>query len=219
MSEKRTAPYHHGNLRAALIDAALELLESRGLEGVSLRGLAAAAGVSRAAPYAHFSDKDALLAAVANRGFTGLAQEMERAMAAAEGARERFLATGRAYVRFALQHPNLFELMFTGGRGASRDEQRLLAAPAGPYSIFERTLREYVEARGRLLPDAALARITAWSCVHGLSLLILEKRLPGQAPDAMADKVTAFFADLLGAEPLDPSASRDGQAPPVEPPT
>src|SRR5690625_1859557 len=113
MTTKHTPqkPYHHGDLRETLCDAAEQLLAEGGTANLSLRAAARLSGVSQAAPYAHFKDKQALLAAVGTRGFNRLADYLSRAEhAGAPSDRTRLL--GRAYVAFALDHPMLFRLMF-----------------------------------------------------------------------------------------------------------
>jgi AcrR family transcriptional regulator len=145
-------PYHHGDLRAALLDAALELLEDD--ETFSLRAVARRAGVSPNAPYRHYADKEALLAALATYGFAQLADRLE---AAAE-------LTGMAeqYVAFALSHPGLFRLMY--GRPTAN------AAAARTAEIL-----------ASRLADPAL-QIGAWAMVHGLAVLLLDGKLPGTDP-------------------------------------
>src|SRR5690606_17147113 len=105
-------PYHHGNLPAALVDAALEVLESEGIEALTLRELARRVGVTHAAPYRHFKDKAALLAALAAEGFARLS----RAVEARRG--EGIAGAAEAYLRFAADHPAHFRLMFAPERAA-----------------------------------------------------------------------------------------------------
>src|SRR5512139_231671 len=110
----RKATYHHGNLREALVAAAIRVLEEEGIAALSLRRVAKESGVSQAAPYAHFADKKSLLTEVANRGFAlfrdRMAQEADRA-----AARDGYLVgLGKGYVFFALENPALFHLMFGG---------------------------------------------------------------------------------------------------------
>jgi len=208
MTDVHQQSYHHGNLRAVLIDTALEMLKTHGADELSLRALASAAGVSRAAPYAHFVDKGALLRSVAAAGFAQMAEEMRGSMGGSEDVRERFLATGRAYVRFARHNANVFRLMFSAGHNSVPSDG---ASPASesPYEIFQAALRTFLEDRRVTLLDEQVVRTTAWSCVHGLSLLLIEDRL-GQSPEQderLAEQVTALFADLLGSQ-----GDRDGPA-------
>ncbi len=110
---RRPAPYHHGGLRDALIEAAQAILESEGSAALSLRAVARRAGVSPAAPYHHFPDKQALLDAVAERGFDALTAAMTERMDRAGGNAARLDASGIGYVAFAVANPALFSLMFS----------------------------------------------------------------------------------------------------------
>ncbi|MCW5723211.1 MAG: TetR/AcrR family transcriptional regulator, partial [Devosia sp.] len=111
MSTSSNSPYHHGNLRQALLEAALILLEKDGESGLGLRDLARAVGVSAAAPYRHFDSRAALLEALAVTGFQRFAARMTGVAETAPD--DPMAAMGRTYVVFALQHPNLFRLMFS----------------------------------------------------------------------------------------------------------
>src|SRR5437870_4008576 len=110
---RRKRHYHHGGLRRAMIDAALRLVETGGSQALTLRAAARLAGVSQAAPYRHFANKEALLAGVAEEGFHVLATAMrEGAAARRQGAIERMRALGLSYVEFATSHPSHFRVMF-----------------------------------------------------------------------------------------------------------
>src|SRR4029079_8364193 len=101
----RRKPYHHGDLRRTLLDAALALVASQGVGALSLRELARKAGVSHAAPYRHFESREALLAALATEGFLGLGAEMMQTAAGEPNPLLRFRALGVAYVIYAVRHP------------------------------------------------------------------------------------------------------------------
>src|SRR5438477_3225995 len=113
---KRPDAYQHGNLRQALIQAGLKLLGESGVAGLSLRAAAQLAGVSHAAPYRHFRDKDALVAAIAERGFRLLTARMEQEKQRCNSAdlRTRLTAIGVGYVSFAIEHPGYFRIIFGG---------------------------------------------------------------------------------------------------------
>ena len=173
--------YHHGDLRNALVLTAVHLIESGGLDEFSLRATAREVGVSANAAYRHFADKSDLLDAVAQHGFTQLAQRMRRAMGAtraganpAELAVNRFKATGRAYVAFALDHPALFEVMF-GGSGAHPVTPRDPADDeAGTYALLGSALDDLV-THGVLAPARRPgAEFKAWVTVHGFARLCLD---------------------------------------------
>src|SRR5436189_6357013 len=109
---KPRVPYHHGDLRRALLVEAARTIRAEGIEAVTLRAVGARLGVSRTALYRHFADKSALLNAVAEDGFRGLSEALESAWTAAGGGVPGFEAMGHAYVRFALDNPSHYRVMF-----------------------------------------------------------------------------------------------------------
>lgn len=122
--------YHHGNLAQALIEAALKLVEQGGAVAVSLRDLAQSLGVSRAAPYRHFADRDVLLATVAARGFEDLVALYEDALAGPGDGRVQLRAAGRAFYDFATRRPGLYRLMFESDFLNRTSPPAVLLAPA-----------------------------------------------------------------------------------------
>jgi len=178
----RQATYHHGDLRAAILGAAGKLLEEHGIAGLSLREAARRAGVSHNAPYRHFDDRDALLAALAAEGFAQLGAALEAAGGSAARAR------GEAYVRFALEHPQRFRLMF-GGLARLDSHPALREAAAQTYAGLVRAFEPVAGAVG-----APIAAAAAWSMVHGLAQLLLD----GHFPRARGE-VTAFVREVLCA--------------------
>lgn len=186
-------PYHHGNLRTALVGAAIKLLEASGPDALSLRGVAAEAGVSQTAPYSHFKDKRALLAAVAEVGFERLRARMTPLDESASTARERFLQTGRGYVAFALGSPGLFRLMFNSVLGPLSDFPDLERKAQEAYGLFHAGLEGVVE--GGRLPRAEVStlRVSAWALVHGLASLLVEQRLGGVDAERLTAEVTELY--------------------------
>jgi len=183
------APYHHGDLRAALIVAAEALLARLGPAELSLRGVAREAGVSAMAPYRHFADKDALLAAVAGDGFRQFEARLVQATSAAPDARAGLIAQGVAYVRFAHDQPALFRLMFGPmiTKAVALEHLDRDAAPALD-ALRDAVAAAYPEADATRRDDLVL---TCWSLVHGLAGLIVDGRLPAsaEAAEAMAARV------------------------------
>lgn len=192
--------YHHGDLRNALVLTAGRLIERDGLDEFSLRGTAREVGVSANAAYRHFADKSDLLTAVAQHGFTQLGQRMRRAMSAtrtganpAELAVNRFKATGRAYVEFALAHPELFEVMFgrcgeypPAPRDPADDE-------AGTYALLGSALDDLV-THGALAPaHRPGAEFKAWVTVHGFARLCLDGAVGFPSAAARADELDALL--------------------------
>jgi AcrR family transcriptional regulator len=179
-SKKR--PYHHGDLRAALMHAALSLVEEHGVKGLALSDAARLAGVSVAAPYRHFKDKEALLAEIAEEGFGLFRDALARvAQSHAKDKVKRLVEMGMAYVDFALEHRSHFKVMWEGGISKAK-------YPDGEKTAYEAYLLLEAAARD-LLPMAHPGRqqaliAAAWSLVHGFATLALEHELevvtPGQ---------------------------------------
>ena len=171
-SDKPRHAYHHGDLRSALLDAAVALIAEGGLPALSLRECARRAGVSHAAPYRHFADKDALLRAIARQGFEGLADAAEVAMAKRSDPVDRLDAYGVAYVRFAADHPVHHRVMFSAAIGTTEDVHE---GEDRAFDLLLKAARDVVGASGADPLEAALA---AWSLPHGLTMLILDGRVP-----------------------------------------
>jgi AcrR family transcriptional regulator len=169
-------PYHHGDLHAALLAAAEEILESEGLQALTLRAAARAAGVSHAAPSHHFGDLTGLLSDLAAVGYVRFAAELSDAMEnAGQDPNLRLRAMGSAYVQFARAHPGMFMLMF-------RSERLDVARPAlkDAMTAAHGALRDAISARaGASLPPAQIIaqQASAWTLVHGFAMLLLDGRL------------------------------------------
>jgi AcrR family transcriptional regulator len=185
------ATYHHGDLRAACVRAALELLEEGGATALSLRAVARRAGVSPAAPYRHYADREALVSAVAAVGYRDLAKRLAAAHPA-PSTPDQLASVGVAYVQFALEQPALFRMMF--GEPCDRDNDERVAATAA-VSLY---LREIV-ARCFPRADAEALAPAVWALVHGLAFLHLDGKLDAPTPAAVANRVTAAIRGLLNA--------------------
>ncbi len=161
-------PYHHGDLHRALVDAARALLEAEGPGALSMRAVARGAGVSPAAPYHHFKDKDELMGAVAHEGWLMLDAALARARDEAPAGRGRITALGVAYVCFAIDHPALYRVMYDHARDQESLPDQLHEPEQGAFATVRRTL---VEVGGD--PDARieleLATAAAWCAAHGLA--------------------------------------------------
>jgi AcrR family transcriptional regulator len=185
-STPRRRNYHHGDLPAALLRAAGKILEKEGLEALTLRRLSRRTGVSPAAPYRHFRQREALLAALAAEGYAMLGRA-QREAAAAGGLR----AMGEAYVRFALRHPQRFRLMFGG--------QLKIAQHPGLRDVALKTFEGLSGALAARVGDASGARdasIAAWALVHGLAQLLQGDRIAEAARQGRAED--QFIRDVLG---------------------
>jgi AcrR family transcriptional regulator len=170
-------PYHHGELREALMRAAEALIGEVGPRAFTLREVARRAGVSHNAPYRHFASRDDLLFAVASEGFERLRSTMEKSMARGTSARERLVLCGRGYVQFALRWPRHFLVMFDLEEVA---QVKHGAEPIGK-GAFKVLLDAITAAQGTgVLPsgDPIPVAWNAWSLVHGIAKLAISGNLP-----------------------------------------
>lgn len=168
--------YHHGDLRRALVEAAFELVKEKGPQGITLREAARRAGVTHAAPYRHFADKEALLAAVAEEGFARLRAAIAQA---AEGAAAADLleVMGVAYVRFAREHPSQFRVMFGAEVGDKRRYPALMQADQAVFDLLIRAI-EVAQAAGAMGPgNPARLGMVQWSMLHGVAALVVDGQL------------------------------------------
>ena len=170
--------YHHGDLKAALVRAAGELLEEQGVDALKVREAARRAKVSHNAPYRHFPDRESLLAELAADGYRQLGDAL-----GAKAGRDM----GQAYVQFALEHPHRFRLMF-GGRVGLNKHPRLKAASLGAYQAL---LAAFQAQKDVVDPEKAAA--AAWSLVHGLAHLLLDGHFEEQR------KRDDFVREVIGA--------------------
>jgi AcrR family transcriptional regulator len=161
-------PYHHGDLRRALIDAARRLLESEGPSALSLRAVAREAGVSPAAPYHHFKDKGELLDAVAGEGWMMLDHAIVAAKASAPSIQAAMTEIGVAYVCFATNNPALYRVMYDTARDKEAFPEKMQDGEDSAYCKVRDTLVE-AGADPRAEIDIELATIAAWCSAHGLA--------------------------------------------------
>ena len=177
--------YHHGDLKNALIEAGIETLSNEGLGALSLRSVARRAGVSHAAPYAHFTDKQALIAAISTEGYRKLYERVERAVSAYAGdSRRLFVESSWAYVAFALEQPAHFKITLSGVVEKEKDYPAFVEIAQENY----RQLLEIVSTcQGAGILEAGpadLMAVSVWSLIHGFASLILE----GQLSHAVLDR-------------------------------
>lgn len=190
--------YHHGALRAALVEASIALAREGGPDRVVLREAARAAGVSHSAAYRHFADREALLAEVSSYARGELAAQMRRRVNRSTDPRKRLRAVGTAYVDFAISEPGLFRTAFTSHPATSPEPTD---TAADPFGVLGQVLDE-AQAAGLL--DARRrqgAEVAAWSAVHGLAGLLLDGPLP--ASPAAVKFFRARVLDLIERGLLD----------------
>lgn len=195
--------YHHGHLRRALIDAALVRIPVQGIVGLSLRALARDVGVTHAAPYRHFADKSALIAAIADEGAAALGHAMQQAMQqSAPGAdpggadpggadpQRQLRAMGQAYVRFAVSNPAYFKVMF---------------GPGQPMGEIEMLINAVRRARAQGEADTEHVALAAWCMVHGIATLVVDGRMAPGDLGLPADDIDGMVTTLLNARPRLPT--------------
>ena len=197
--------YHHGDLRRALIDGAVETIARRGIGALNLRQLAARVRVTSGAPYHHFANREDLLAAIADDGFRRLEAELVAAGERAADAGARLEALGETYVQFAIDHPGHFRVMFHGDAMASGPTEAGLRS----FELLRQAVIACQEANAAPAGDPAPLVLTAWSAVHGLATLWVDGALPfeGLDPNAMAPEIGRMIARSFAAlarEPLRP---------------
>jgi AcrR family transcriptional regulator len=198
--------YHHGNLREALISAALDLISKKGAAGFTFADAARAAGVSPAAPYRHFRDRDALMADVARRGFEGFAETLAKAWDGGKPTpRIAFERVGRAYLEFARKEPALFSAMFESGLSPA-DYPELREAGDRAFAV----LREACEALVATLPKerrppALMMALHIWSLSHGIAALFARgdgaRRSIPMTPEELLEAAVLIYLDGLGMPP------------------
>lgn len=195
--------YHHGNLREALIEAALVLISQKGPAGFTFAEAARAAGVSPAAPYRHFRDRDALMADVARRGYEAFAAALAKAWDGGKPApRAAFERLGRAYLDFARREPALYAAMFESGLSA-HDHPQLREAGDRAFGV----LREACEALaathpGPQRPPALMMALHVWSLSHGIAALFARgdsaRRPIPMSPEDLLEAAILVYLEGLG---------------------
>ncbi len=166
--------YHHGALRPALLEAAEKILLEDGIDALSLRALARATGVTQAAPYSHFRDKDELLAAVAEQGFQRLALAMVESATGQTAARARIERLITAYIRFAVGNDQLFRLMFSPALSDMRNHPTLAMTAGKSYALISAVLAKRENADPE---ETRFQTLAIWSLCHGLAQLIMDDRV------------------------------------------
>ena len=193
--------YHHGDLKEALVDGALRIMDAESLKALTLRRLAREVGVSHAAPYHHFKDLDALLAAVAARGFRLLRAAMSRKGPEAEvDAFRRLQAAGKAYVTFAVSQPELFRLMFSGRWRDTSEYPELQMEERLALGALEEMIAGATGVSDAPSQIASAAR-AAWALVHGIAMLVVDGRItvpPGKGVMESAEQLTQEAMGVLG---------------------
>lgn len=204
MVTKSKAPYHHGDLRNSLIEAAISLIREKGPKAFSLREVAKKAGVSHGAPYRHFADREGLLAAIATYGFTDLAERVQAVRAAnPNDPLAELRQAGQAYVSLAVENPEMIQLMF----GGYIDKDNCADTPLSEAS--ERAFNELLETvtrcqqAGLMKPASTeVLALTTWSLMHGAAMLIaggnMSEEVTGQSASELLDNMQTILFQGMG---------------------
>ncbi len=190
-----TEKYHHGDLKNALISAGIEILAEDGESGLSLRKVASRAGVSHSAPYAHFADKQSLIAAISTEGYRRLYEKLTGVGNAHSGDPLRQLVeTAWAYTRFAMDDPAHFKITFSGILEKEKEYPEFVEMSKRSFSVVEDIVRACQEA-GVLEdgPTDAVA-VSVWSMVHGFVSLLLENQISHTVTERMTTRGLLVFA-------------------------
>jgi AcrR family transcriptional regulator len=199
--------YHHGDLKNALIQAGVEILAKEGIGGLSLRKVAQRAGVSYSAPYAHFKDRHALIAAISTEGFKRLYDDLEAAVSAYAGDPKQQLVEGAwAYVQFAMNNTDTFKIMFSGVLEKEKDYPAFVEISGKTFKRVVEIVRACQGAGILRSAPPELMAVSVWGQVHGVISLALE----GQISHTVLDRFSLREIVLFGIEqksPVRPSPS------------
>jgi AcrR family transcriptional regulator len=198
-------------LRRAILDASLSLISSRGLNALSMREVARRIGVTHGAPYHHFADRAAILAALTEEGFVLLERTMREAVGRHRAPAARFEASGVAYVDFAVKHTSYFRLMYRPELAGRRKERAIEQAAIAANQVLVGVVAE-CQAAGIAagIPPQALA-LTGWATAHGLASLCVDGPLAGADHAAAARTVGSTLGKLL----IGPSLRKGGRRKPT----
>lgn len=190
--------YHHGDLRQALIEAALELVAEKDVSSLSLREVTRKAGVSHAAPYRHFEDKEALLAAVAEQGFGMFNDALEEATQDIANPLERLEAGFIAYVRYAIENPSHYRILFGAyGANAEKTYPSLAAAIKQAFKQFVNTIAQGQHLGAIRAGNPEQLAQAVWALSHGLAMLLIDGQLTYKEIEGMSNDTTLCVYESL----------------------
>jgi AcrR family transcriptional regulator len=205
MSKKK---YHHGDLKNALIEAGIEILAKDGLGALSLREVARQAGVSHTAPYAHYTDKQALIAAIATAGYeklyAKLADVIQRCQASPA---QQLVEAGWAYLEFAFDEPDHFKITFSGVIEKEKDYPAFVEISQKSFKLVVKIIETCQQTGVLPVGPSDLIAVSVWSLLHGLAPLILEEQISHTILDRYTSKeILVVSLNLMTQVKLDPPA-------------
>ena len=190
--------YHHGDLKNALIKAGVEILAKEGVGGLSLRKVAAYAGVSHSAPYAHFKDRQSLIAAISTEGFKQLYAELEAAVLGhANDPKQQLIEGAWAYVQFAMRNTDTFKIMFSGVLEKEKEYPSFVEISRKTFDLVVDIVRKCQNAGVLRSGSLELMSVSIWGQVHGIISLALE----GQISHTVLDRFSIREIVLFSLEP------------------
>jgi AcrR family transcriptional regulator len=196
---EKPKPYHHGDLRNALIQAGLELLAENGADALDLRQVARRVGVSSAAPYRHFADRQALIAAIVEEGYYRLARHIQSALQqASDEAFDQLTAVAKTYVHFAQENPWLMREMFSGLTIEHDTYPDLHQATKAVYHLYVEIIQRGQEHGQVIAGDPRALASVLWSMLHGLAMLTIEHQMRPytDGPEGI-DRIALFSMQIL----------------------
>jgi AcrR family transcriptional regulator len=207
--------YHHGDLKNALIVAALKQIAARGPRALSLRKVARATGVSHASTYRHFPNKESVLATIAEQGFRKLSQAMRAAAQREREVLKILHRVGVAYVEFGVSHPHHLQVMFGDFIISHEAYPSLVEASKEAYELLASAVQAGQQAGRIRSEDPQLVALAAWSQVHGLALLIASGQIPAEGigplkHDELANGVLTLLQEGLSMKPKPSKQRRRG---------
>ncbi len=188
--------YHHGNLRQALLDAAVTAIRDNGPENLSLRALARSVGVSQTAPYRHFTDKNDLLVELAQQTFTEITRATERAINPADSCQQRMLSAGDAFLRYAAANPEKYKLVFGNSIEHPENYPHLVETGQRCFAVMLTLIDDGIRAGEFIQADAMLLANVCWSGIHGFSSLWIDglfarRELPADFDTMLSSQIRA----------------------------
>lgn len=186
--------YHHGDLRNELIEVGAKLLIEQGLEDFSLRKVAKEIGVSHAAPYRHFKDKEDLIVEITNKGiaefYNALAKPFYEYM---NQPRRQLIELGKAYIQFAVNNPYLMKILFFSDLKKKIDLSKISGLNNNSYSLLEESVKNCITSGETTIKDVQALSLLSWSFVHGLSALMMENVIDfGESNEEIIDKMVSL---------------------------
>lgn len=188
--------YHHGDLKTEMIKKGLQLLNSQGYEGFSLRKVAAVCGVSHAAPYKHFKSKEELLNAIVQEVTESFTLALEEAVHKyPDNPEDQLIELGKCYVRFMVENPDYLKFIFLSPDNKTINMEKDLSCNTDPYNVFRKSAVNYLNTLNISSEDYTVDILMMWSIVHGFSMLLVNKNI--QFPSNYLDIADKMLREKL----------------------